>query len=197
MNNYFFSFIKPYLSYIDEGHFFREPFRWLYTLIAVWNLIVPFYTIYAVIDGKLFDLIGGVTPKSFFVFLLLWAIIAFVSWVSFQLWWIRREQLRFSSSTNDEFVATPAYAHLIQTLGEWLGTWISIVGFALSVFNVTFFGGDLSYLYPSFALPSFGVLSILFIPVYGMLIIATTRFIAEQIKGISAIANNTKKSKVS
>ena len=35
MDNKFFTFIKPYLSYIDSGQFFRQPFSWLYMVMAI------------------------------------------------------------------------------------------------------------------------------------------------------------------
>ncbi len=38
--------LKPYLSAIDRGVFFRTPLRWLYLLIAFVSLIVPFYFIF-------------------------------------------------------------------------------------------------------------------------------------------------------
>ena len=41
MKNKFFTFLDPALALIDNGAFFRKPFRWLYTLLAVLNLLVP------------------------------------------------------------------------------------------------------------------------------------------------------------
>lgn len=46
MENTFFAFIKPYLSVIDNGNFFRKPFSWLYIFFAVLSLIAPIYLIY-------------------------------------------------------------------------------------------------------------------------------------------------------
>lgn len=46
MENKFLTFIKPYLSVIDNGIFFRKPFSWLYILFAVISLLVPAYLIY-------------------------------------------------------------------------------------------------------------------------------------------------------
>ena len=34
-DNKFFSFFEPVLKYIDTGKFFREPFRWLYAILAI------------------------------------------------------------------------------------------------------------------------------------------------------------------
>lgn len=41
MNNKLFTFLDPLLGYIDNGRFFREPFRWLYVIFAVLNLLFP------------------------------------------------------------------------------------------------------------------------------------------------------------
>ena len=38
-DNKFFSFFEPVLKYIDTGKFFREPFRWLYAILAILNLL--------------------------------------------------------------------------------------------------------------------------------------------------------------
>ena len=35
MNNKLFTFLAPLLGYIDNGRFFREPFRWLYVIFAL------------------------------------------------------------------------------------------------------------------------------------------------------------------
>ena len=40
-DNEFSSFFDPVLKYIDTGKFFREPFRWLYAILAILNLLTP------------------------------------------------------------------------------------------------------------------------------------------------------------
>ena len=120
MENKLLTFIRPYLSFIDNGHFFRKPFSWLYTLLAIVNLLIPIYVFYQASDNRIFD-----EPAKFvIVFLLLWVIVAFAGWVGFQLWWDRKSKIDMSSTAGDEFIATPALSHFIQTLGEWIGIWI-------------------------------------------------------------------------
>lgn len=66
MNNKLFTFIKPYLSFIDKGDFYRKPFSWLYALLAIINLLVPIYVFYQAVDNHIFS-----APAKFvFVFLL-------------------------------------------------------------------------------------------------------------------------------
>jgi len=194
MNNKFFTFISPYLSFIDKGHLFRKPFSWLYVLMAIINLLLPLFILYQAIDNGIFDS----EFKIIITFLLVWLVIAFAGWVSFQLWWNRKTKITFSSDENAEFVATPAFSHLIQTLGEWLGTWIGLVGFSIALLTTIILGEEGRYLIYQLEIPmgeyfSSGWIAVFFMPIYGFLIIVLSRFLSEQIKALSAIANNTKK----
>ena len=191
MDNKFFTFIKPYLSFIDKGDFFRKPFSWLYIAFAVLNLILPFYILYTAIDNNIFDTFY--TPAKFIiVFILVWIVIAFAGWVSFQLWWDRKNKVTETSVENSEFVATPVFAHFIQTFGEWIGTWIGIVGFFVALLATIILGSDAVY---SIGVPFIqsGIASIILIPIYGFLIVVGSRFLAEMCRALASIANNTKK----
>jgi len=191
MNNKFFTFIKPYLTFIDHGHLYRKPFSWLYTLIAIVNLLVPIYIFYTAVDNHIFS-----SPAKFIiVFSLVWIIIALASWISFQLWWDRKEKVNATSIKGDEFVATPVIAHLIQTLGEWAGTWIAIVGFFVTL-TITIILGDEGYYLThqiGLGIRMTGYVFAFLMPIYGFLIIAGSRFVAEQCRALSSIANNTRK----
>jgi hypothetical protein len=199
MENKFLTFISPYLSFIDKGHLFRKPFSWLYAIIAIINLLLPLYIIYQLIDHRMFDAEFKITITA----ILSWLIIAFAGWVSFQLWWDRKTKITFSSDDNAEFVATPAFSHLIQTLGEWIGTWIGLVGFGSALLTTIILGEQGGYLGYQFGVPIVreylpsGWTYVFLMPIYGFLIIVLTRFLAEQIKALSAIANNTKKQQTS
>ena len=54
MNNKLFTFLDPLLGYIDNGRFFREPFRWLYVIFAVLNLLFPIFILAKVIEMDFF-----------------------------------------------------------------------------------------------------------------------------------------------
>ena len=195
MENKFLTFIRPYLSFIDNGHFFRKPFSWLYTLLAIVNLLIPIYVFYQASDNRIFD-----SPAKFvIVFLLVWVIVAFAGWVGFQLWWDRKSKIDMSSTAGDEFIATPALSHFIQTLGEWIGTWIGLVGFGFALLATIILGDEGYYLGQSLGIPylNTGWMAILTMPIVGFLIIVFSRFLAEQIKALSAIANNTKQRQTS
>lgn len=53
-DNKFFSFFEPVLKYIDTGKFFREPFRWLYAILATLNLLTPIVLLVMAINNDLF-----------------------------------------------------------------------------------------------------------------------------------------------
>ncbi len=192
MENQFTNFIKPYLSWIDSGVFFGKPFRWLYAAFAVLNLLNPVFVLITGINNRVFEM----SFKFGFAFILLWMAIAFASWVGFQVWWNRRVLLPDSPESTDEFVATPVVAHLLQTVGEWIGSWVAIVGTFFSLVISIVLGDEAYYLAGNLGLGFLGGGGFLFsfvFPVVGYLIIVFSRFLSEQVKVLAAIANNTKK----
>ena len=192
MKNKFFTFITPYLNFIDRGDIFRKPFSWLYVLYAIINLLVPFITLFWAIEKNIFEYGDS---KVLMIFFFNWIVIVFASWVSFQLWWDRRIKVTQTTIEGDEFLATPVFSHFVQTLGEWIGTWVGIVGTAISL-SFTIFMGDIgSYYMQDLGIPFFeaGITSIILMPIYGFLIIVFGRFLAETFRALSSIANNTKK----
>lgn len=187
----FHTFIKPYLSSIDNGNFYRIPFKWLYTLLAILNLVIPFYVAYKLIDNNIFDS----DNKFIAAFIFIWLIVTFASWIGFQIWWDRKNKVDLIYSKSDEFVVTPVLSNLIQSIGEWLGTWIGIVGLGISLVLIIFLGNDAGYLFSFLGIPFIewnGALVLLF-PLYGFLVIFSTRFLSEQFRVLASIANNVKK----
>ena len=157
---------------------------------AIINLLLPLYIFYMAVDNNIFDS----SAKFIIVFLLVWVIIAFAGWVSFQLWWDRKSKIIDTSVEGDEFVATPVFSHLIQTIGEWLGTWVGIVGFGSALLTTIILGDEGSYFSRQIGVDFLGTgwLFIVLMPIYGFLIIVATRFLAEQFRALASIANNTK-----
>lgn len=187
----FYNFIRPYLNYIDRGKIYKEPFTWLYMIIGALNLIFPLYVLYIAIDNNIFD--AG--AKFIFAFLFIWIILAFAGWVSFQIWWDRKKNVTTVSIEGDEFVATPVFSHFIQTFGEWLGTFIAIVGFGTALITTLFLGDEARFFTQIMGIGFLGTgfLAIFLMPIYGFLIIIASRFLSEQFRAIAAIANNTRK----
>jgi hypothetical protein len=82
-------------------------------------------------------------------------------------------------------------------LGEWIGTWIGLVGFGFALLTTIILGNEGYYFSEIIGIPylntNSGWMAILTMPIVGFLIIVFSRFLAEQIRALSAIANNTKK----
>ena len=189
-DNKFFSFFDPVLKYIDTGKFFREPFRWLYAILAILNLPFPIVLLVRAIESDLFRLgRGGVIT----VFIFIWIVVVFISWIGFQIWWNRRKKIYSVITAHDDFVAIPVFSNFIQTFGEWLGMLIGIGNPMLILIVAVFLKGDTSML----RLPLVGsgaLINIVLHPIYGFMIVVVTRVIAETFRALAAIANNTKKS---
>ena len=189
-DNKFFSFFDPVLKYIDTGKFFREPFRWLYAILAILNLLFPIVLLVRAIESDLFRLGGGGVIT---VFIFIWIVVVFISWIGFQIWWNRRKKIYSVITAHDDFVAIPVFSNFIQTFGEWLGMLIGIGNPMLILIVAVFLKGDTSML----RLPLVGsgaLINIVLHPIYGFMIVVVTRAIAETFRALTAIANNTKKS---
>lgn len=190
MDNKFFTFIRPYLGYIDSGKMFRQPIGYVYLALAIINALLPLYIMYQAADHDVFE----APAKVVVVFLILWLIIAAAGWVSFQLWWDRKSKVNETSSEGDEFVAIPVYSHFVQTAGEWAGTWFAVVGFFFGIFTELV---EESRMIGSFIPGGFlrggGIESAIISVITGYLIIVLSRAAAEMLRAIVSIANNTRK----
>jgi hypothetical protein len=189
----FFQFSRPFIDSIDQGKFFKQPFRWIYIIFAVLNLLAPIVLLILLIDNK------DILYFSGFAIILAWLFIAFTGWIGFQLWWNRKSKINRYVEKGDDFLAIPTFSHFIQTLGEWYGITIALLGFGLSLCGLIAtsgyrdygYGGSGSMFTPS--LTGSGLLGLIVSPVVGFFIIVFSRFIAEGIRSFAAIANNTKK----
>jgi hypothetical protein len=189
--NKFLSFFDPFFAYIDTGKIFRKPFSWLYGLIAILNAIFPFVVLYWLIDA--FKILEG---QQIFGMILLWIVLLAAGWFSATLWWNRMAKVSTLTADNDDFVVTPAYAHLMQTFGEWLGCYVAIVGFFVALLTWIFIDPSiLHHVLGSYGVATHGtgIISILIPPIYGFLILISFRFVAEIARALASIANNTKK----
>lgn len=187
MKEKLFTCIKPYLDYIDAGKLYKQPFCILYRVIAVLLGLFPLYLLYAAIDMGVFR--SG--AKMLIAFILIWLVLAVAGYLSFQLWWDRSEKVQQTSSTGDDFTATPVVSHLIQTSGEWLGSYMAVVGFCVSLIGWIFLGSDMSI--PGIPALNMGLMGLIYFPIAGFLTIVISRFTAELCRALVSIANNTRK----
>lgn len=190
--NKFTSFAAPYFRTIDSGSLYRRPFVWLYMFFAVLNLLCIVAALLAMFKGGFSGVLIG-----------LFSIAGF--WVGFQLWWDRKDKVNSFVTPGSDFVALPVFSHFIQTAGEWFGTLMAIVGTGASLVMALFgssagYGdmgiGGMGMMNPMdmfmMGMGSAPVVGIILSPVLGFLIIIISRAVAEQIRALVAVANNTK-----
>ena len=182
----FFRLFDGFINSMGHSNFFKKPLRWLYILFAFLNLLAPVYALFKFISNDLLNAtgIGGV---------MIWLVIAFAGWMGFQLWWNRKDKIDGYYKAGDDFFAIPLFSHYIQTIGEWLGITIAILGAGSSLVAWIFFSGERGNLSMGFPLPmqQFGIAGIIISPVLGFIIILAAKVAAELYRTFSAIANNT------
>lgn len=194
MNNSFLVIFKPLFSSMDNGSFYRHPFTWLYSSFAILNFIIPFFILYQIYDTGIFE----AQTKIITTVMLLWLFIALACFIGFLLWWNGKSNHVFQSIEEKQFIVTPMYSHFIQTFGEWLGMWVGIVGFGFALITTIILGKQAHYFNMDFDLPmsnlllNSGWVYIILMPIYGFMICLLFRFISEQMRALSIIADNTK-----
>lgn len=194
--NPFASFISPVLQNIDKGNFLLKPMQWLFSVLAVGLLLSPLGTIAELSVQNVFD------NASMFAFII--AIFClFMGWIGFQIWWNRKIHLAKNIQAENEYKAIPLLSYFLQTMGEWYGAYIAIMGVGTTLATVFltksssfFVGYKLSAFY--LVLPddidySNFIEGILLSLIGGFLIVIIFRYAAEFIRAIASIANNTKK----
>lgn len=186
------SFVKPFLGYIDNGDFFRKPFRILYLVIAVVVALAPFFALWSIIDSGVFKFAkAGMIIGIVLAWLVMLAGFLFVALI----WWTRADQLQDLGRSGDEYPVTPIFAHFVRTSGESGGVIVGGVMFLVTLILLIFSGkqgGALLSSVPGLAGGTW--VTVFMMPVAGFLIVLFSRFISEQIRAIVNIAQNTKRS---
>lgn len=149
---------------------------------SVFDMVDQFGTVIKGHDAPGGKAIVGIILYSFMVIL--------VGILNFLLWWSRFLDLKTLIRVQDKFVVTPIAAHFLQTIGESLGITVCLWGFFAELIrqtcHITVGQFGLSY-------TQFGIFSI-FIPIVaGFLIAFVFRIVAELLKAVVVIANNTGK----
>jgi len=188
--NPFFSFAKPYFDFIGKGKIYSI----FYVVMAFLNLLYPVAVIFFVLNSGFLRYYGA---RAVIAFMLSWLVIAFSGWVGFQLWWNRKSNLR--RYENSDFIATPVISEILQTFGECLGSFFIINGVGVGLISTVLLW-DIAKI-PLYRGPfrmfryanlSFGPIAIVGGLIAGFIAIILFRFIAEQIKILASIANNSK-----
>ncbi len=181
----FFSFSRPYLDFIDKS----KIYSFIYYVMAVINLIIPFVILYQVIDSGVFRYLEA---KYIFAFILSWIVVVFACWIGFQLWWNRRKKVVELGTS--EFSATMIFSEILQTFGEWLGTLIGIIGAGAGLLAFIFLGNDVNEIFRMIGMRSLALGPVVIIagPIIGFSIIILFRFLAEQLRLFASLVNHTR-----
>lgn len=131
------------------------------------------------------DVKGGNTILALILFSLM---VLMLGALNFLLWWSRLVDLKILLKVQDKFVATPVASHFIQTLGESLGLTVCLWGFFTSLI---FFTCHLPIGQLGFNFTGMGIIG-LFAPILvGFFILFVFRIVAELLKAVIVIANNS------
>lgn len=87
-NSKLLNILNPVLGFIDSGKFFRQPFKWLYIIIGVLNIIIPIAMIIGVSNG--WDYMQGAMRFAMVLNILVAILVAFLG---FLIWYKRAQNL--------------------------------------------------------------------------------------------------------
>ncbi|MCC6577261.1 MAG: hypothetical protein IT228_07960 [Flavobacteriales bacterium] len=197
--------IDRYLRGIDRGGFFRRPIAWLFFATGGAALLATFAFLAEVYDqvdnvGSLFKGENSGYALRLIVFAIALACILLAAGVFCMLiWWRRAKHINRDLLPGEEYTATPLVALLVQTTAETIGAWVGIVGAAgtLLIFLLSW-GHDAHGLMRIPGLEEFseirraGVIGVLLFPIIGWLIVLLGKWMAELLKVMASIANNTR-----
>ncbi len=189
MESKFFTVLDPVFKYIDSGKFFRQPLQWLYYLLGVLCLILPLYILGKAISSELFSYMSG---SGIFTFLLIWVVMAGVSYGAFCLWFNRARRLKELLPTGSRFAAIPALANFIQTFGEFAGLYVGVFGFVASLLATLFQQPGMGYAFGDLPVGG-GIMGAIYTLIAGYVIVVVSRFFAEMVLALADIANNCEK----
>ncbi|MBP9022951.1 MAG: hypothetical protein KBH06_07095 [Spirochaetes bacterium] len=193
MDGAFFNFIKPYLSYIDSGKFYKKPFEWLHVFFAVVSLLFPVVIFIYMASNGLFSLPAKIVVMCVLMFI----VMIFGGWISFQIWWDRRKKVTAVVKEGDDFIVVPVFSKFIQTAGESFGTNLAIIGFFIPLITTIFMGDEIAMFASQIGMGSSclfgGIPSMITIPIAGFFVIIVTKLQVELFQALVSIANNTKR----
>ncbi|MFI3331739.1 MAG: hypothetical protein R3Y38_08055 [Rikenellaceae bacterium] len=179
--------LNPVMNFLNNGDVFKQPISFIYLLFALASALSPFYLLYEIIDSGFFR---HANAAAFFGFFFIFIVLLITAIFSFRYWLERSSNIQDISDSKSEYVGTPVLTSLIQHIGEWAGVTLATAG-TLIVIIGTFTAPEILYYLdlPSGAL----VGAILSCIITGFVIILVTRVLAELIRALTSIANNTQK----
>ena len=121
----FFTFSKPFINMLDGSSFLIKYSSYLYILLALLCLWQPLNMGYHAIFEP------DASPSSIFdakfmiilTWLIAFAAVAISWWISFQIFFSRRDRLK---SSDQEYPAHSIVANFVRTIGECYGVYIAL-----------------------------------------------------------------------
>lgn len=186
-NDIFQAALSPLMRSFDNGRFFLSTAKTLIDIVVTTFLLSQPFQAYLLMENH--SLAGSTKEEKTIELIsaIIWVIIAAFS---FGYWMKRNKKLDRLFGSSDEFVVLPMSTYILQWIGEWLGIVLIIGGiFAVVVSSL---GVETS----SFTLNVItyygwmgGIIAILL----SVIVIFVFRLIAEKLRALVAIANNTKR----
>jgi len=159
--------VKPYLGFIDTNVLFKKPISCLFAIVS---LLIPVYVLSLFIQYEIFR-----TNEAKFIIagILIIAVLLFAGIFGALIWWHRR-------ITRDEGPKWYSnFRRFIQTIGEWLGTFIAISVFGCIIILMIFLSDE--YYMITNVLPlsiyQVDIVAALYGPITGFLIIIVTKIL--------------------
>ena len=180
-------YFSGFINAMEKSSFIRRPLYWLYVVFAVLSLLVPVILLISIISN---DMLGAGGVGVFMI----WLVVAFWGWIEFQLWWNRKDKINQYYQESDDFFAIPLFSHFVQTVGEWLGLTIAILGAGASLMTWIFMSSRGGF-GPDFPIPfqGFGIAGAIISPIVGFIVILITKVLSELYRALASTANNTRK----
>lgn len=177
--------VAPMVRSFDNGNFFRHTAKTVMVLLALFVLLAQPLAAMVVYGGEFFHGAAASVKALYFVNTVIWLMAAIFSFG----YWVRRvRRLDSLFRPDDEFVVVPVGTYLFQWLGEWVGlvlTVFGVSGMLLSAFDVKSMPGyHLSDMW-------FGGWGGGMALVLAVVVVFTFRVIAENVRALTSIANNT------
>lgn len=177
--------IAPLIRKFDNGSFF------LLTAITIIDILAFSFLLYQPIQAyytykdKLFE---GATASAKSVGFIIAIVVLIFAIFTFGYWMKRIRRLKQLFNPNDEFVVIPLGSYLFQWLGEWLSLLLLIGGIIAIVLSFVTVGSSsfLLNLISGYGWNA-GIIAIIASPI----IVFLFRIIAEKVRALTAIANNT------
>jgi len=157
--------VKPYLGFIDTNVLFKKPISCLFAIIS---LLTPIYVLSQFLQ---FEIYKSENARIIIASILILIVFAFAGIFGALIWWHRRIIRDEGPKMYNNF------RRFIQTMGEWLGTFIAISVFCSILILLLFLKNEYYWLTSALPLPIPGIdlASALYGPVLGFIIIIATK----------------------